>query len=56
MMTVNFREISRVEKEKGLCAYMHIAPFHSQPSILLCLHDNNMLAISISLLFGWHDK
>ena len=35
-MYILSRYISRVENEKGLCAYiiyMHIAPFHSQPSI-----------------------
>ena len=32
----------RVENEEGLCAYMHIAPLHSQPLIFL--------AVTLSLL------
>ena len=43
-----FAFISRVENEKGLCAYiiyMHIAPFHSQPSIYVAIgmHDEKKL-------------
>ena len=43
--------ISRVENEKGLCAYiiyMHIAPFHSQPRYVGgCLNDSRTTLNSV---------